>query len=79
MDLLFIFFTYNIVIFNGYFVLDLTSYVTKDLLLTGAAGFGINNTIGKYFDEKTNQIKSILRRKKMNGKTNSKYIFPFRF
>ena len=63
MDLLFIFITYNIVIFNGYFVLDLTSYVTKDLLLTGAAGFGINNTIGKYFDEKTNQIKEYIKEK----------------
>ena len=61
MDLLFIFSNYYIVIFNGYFVLDLTSYVTKDLLLTGAAGFGINNTIGKYFDEKTNQIKKYIK------------------
>ena len=33
----------------------------KGLALTGAAGFGINNTIGTYFDEKTNQIKEYIK------------------
>lgn len=35
--------------------------LTKGLILTSVAGFGVNNTIGKYFDEKTKQIKEYIK------------------
>lgn len=38
---------------------ELTS--TAIMVSTGVAGFGINNTLGKYFDEKTKQIKEYIK------------------
>lgn len=40
---------------------------TKGLILTGAAGFAINNTVGKFTDEATDQIKDYI-------KSNEEYI-----